>query len=62
MEPLTFLDGAWKACRGALAPLRPEEMDALAGGLDESQHAGGTEVVAPVLASDRTTSQVGKPT
>ncbi len=49
MERLTIRHAAWIArClgRGELAPLGPEDIDALAGELDESHHAGGTKVFA----------------
>jgi len=53
MERPTVRHGAWVARylgRGALASLRPEDIEALAGELDESHQAGGTKVFAMVLA------------
>lgn len=47
MERSTIRHAAWIArClgRGELAPLGPDDIDALAGELDESRHAGGTKV------------------
>lgn len=49
MERTTIRHAAWIArClgRGELAPLGPEDIDALLGELDESHHAGGTRIFA----------------